>query len=192
MKSSKSVCALRCAQPHMLRTWPGAPRHYPRLGRGKWLPLTHIRFAASASGGSGKRLTLLSGSAVHEKANFGGRDVALVADSYDAVAVFDAIGGWHSAGGNDFAQSLRNTVRQLLSRSEQLKHGPSHPFFEKRGGESFESETPLQTFTLLPFPSLARTTRRWKKKKSSGMTMRIWCVSLYTSIHPTRWSFTGV
>jgi hypothetical protein len=71
----------------------------------------------------GERLSLFSGSAVHERAKFGGRDVALTADSYGALGVFDSVGGWHSLGGNEFARSLERQVRRSLATMEAIKQG---------------------------------------------------------------------
>ncbi|ELR18775.1 uncharacterized protein ACA1_041110, partial [Acanthamoeba castellanii str. Neff] len=68
-----------------------------------------------------ERLGLLSGSALHERATFGGRDVALLADTYGAIGVFDAVGGWHGAGGSEFARLLERHVQRSLASIDLVK-----------------------------------------------------------------------
>jgi len=70
-----------------------------------------------------ERLGLLSGSALHERATFGGRDVALLADTYGAIGVFDAVGGWHGAGGSEFARLLERHVQRSLGAIDLVKQG---------------------------------------------------------------------
>jgi len=72
---------------------------------------------------SPEKLTWLSGTATYEKPNYGGRDIALLADTSGAVGVFDSVGGWHV--GNDFAKALLRQVQNLLSIKDHLKQGNS-------------------------------------------------------------------
>jgi len=72
-----------------------------------------------------EKLTLHSGSAVHNRPGVGGQDAALVADELHTVGVFDAVGGWFGTTTN-FAYALKRTVYQLLTQTDSIKHGALH------------------------------------------------------------------
>jgi hypothetical protein len=49
--------------------------------------------------------------------------VALLADTYGAIGVFDAVGGWHGAGGSEFARLLERHVQRSLGAIDLVKQG---------------------------------------------------------------------
>jgi hypothetical protein len=49
--------------------------------------------------------------------------VALLADTYGAIGVFDAVGGWHGAGGSEFARLLERHVQRSLASIDLVKQG---------------------------------------------------------------------